>query len=132
MGHFEKGRTGVPPVTHVQDARATTKPFAALLVAGISDISPAFYPLFPLVGKETVPMPDRKLKLVPKSAAKRREAFRRTKGTVTFQGSDEGKGDTNFVCGQCDYVLAETIDPTKFAGMVMICPECRSYNDTEE
>ena len=70
-------------------------------------------------------MPDRKLKVVPESAAKGREALRgRTKGTVFFQGADEGKGDTNFVCGQCDYVLAETIDPTKFPGVVMICPEC--------
>lgn len=43
-----------------------------------------------------------------------------------------GHGDADFMCGACDYVLAEAIDTehVDITGIVIRCPRCGRHNDT--
>jgi hypothetical protein len=38
-----------------------------------------------------------------------------------------GEGDTDFVCGACNTVLASGIDPNEFVNLVFRCEECGAF-----
>ena len=38
-----------------------------------------------------------------------------------------GKGDTTYVCGQCNKVLLKDVSPGQIQNMVVRCPSCGGY-----
>ncbi len=35
----------------------------------------------------------------------------------------------SYVCGNCEFVLAENVIPLNYHGIIMQCPSCKAYND---
>jgi hypothetical protein len=42
----------------------------------------------------------------------------------------QGEGDTDLICGGCEYVLAHGIEQGQIQGIVLLCPSCGAYNNT--
>ena len=40
-----------------------------------------------------------------------------------------GHGDTNYLCGTCKCVLADSIEDGLLSNLVLKCNNCKSYND---
>ncbi len=71
-------------------------------------------------------MPDQKLKVISEPAENTRTVMTGVPPGTPFYKSS---GDVNLLCGQCDTVLAENMNPGQVKNIVLQCPECKSYND---
>lgn len=48
-----------------------------------------------------------------------------------IRGKGEGKGTLSLACGSCGAILVENVHPETVRYIVILCPDCRKYNDTE-
>lgn len=77
-------------------------------------------------------MPNQKLamKVIPQAAAEGRSVLIMTddtpRGVVFFQGD----GRFDFCCGGCGAVLMRAQNIGQVSNAVLVCAECKSYNDT--
>jgi len=77
-------------------------------------------------------MRDVTLKLIDSVQAEGRSVIEKSEGKEPyFLGKDAGAGDVNLICGNCDFVLAETVRLNMLNNVVLRCPECGAYNDTQ-
>lgn len=42
-----------------------------------------------------------------------------------------GKGNTNYVCGNCENALCENVDVGQISGIKLVCPKCGWQNEFE-
>ena len=69
-----------------------------------------------------------KLKVIPEPAPKSRVIIE------AFKGEDEGKKDSkakkvNYVCGNCNSMIAENVIEGSMKDQVVKCNTCNSYNE---
>jgi transcription elongation factor Elf1 len=73
-----------------------------------------------------------KLRVIPEPAPKTRTVFqmndpegKETTKTILFKGHE----NTNFICGNCESILAKKVSIDTIKNLVLKCNKCGSYND---
>ena len=71
---------------------------------------------------------DIKLKVIPEPAPKSRVV------TEAYSGEDEGEeskkaGRVNYVCGNCNAIIAKDVVEGSMKGQVVKCTACNAYNE---
>ena len=74
---------------------------------------------------------DKKLRVIRKPVEGTRTILVKEKNENSFARAFKGKGDLNLLCGYCESVLCEGINIGQIRGIVIKCPVCNNYNDTE-
>jgi DNA-directed RNA polymerase subunit RPC12/RpoP len=69
-----------------------------------------------------------KLKVIPEPAPKSRVV------TEAYSGEDQGeegnkRGRVNYICGNCNSILAKNVKEGSMKGQVVKCNICNSYNE---
>ena len=70
-------------------------------------------------------MTDIKLEIIPEPEVGTRAVLKIDKISAIIVGT----GSNNYICGNCDFVLAEKINEGQFNDIVLRCPSCSSYNN---
>jgi phage FluMu protein Com len=69
------------------------------------------------------------LKIIPEPSSIFRKVLVINPPEIVFFSGD---GNTNFLCGKCGALLADSIAQGTITGVVLKCNRCQSYNDTSK
>ena len=66
-----------------------------------------------------------KLKVIPQPAEGSRTLFTTHDKDALVKGIE----NETYLCGNCEFVLAENVIPNTYTDIVFECPSCKSYNE---
>ena len=73
-------------------------------------------------------MPTEKTKIIPKPKAGTRTVYA-SKVSPIIKEEGEGKGDMNYLCGNCDTLLVENVLFGTIKNIVFRCPTCGLFSE---
>jgi hypothetical protein len=74
---------------------------------------------------------DKKLKVIPKPKENTRAVLVLKPDPNKTSTVIKGQGDVNLICGYCESVLCENVNFGQIRNLVVKCPVCNNYNDTQ-
>jgi len=77
--------------------------------------------------KKRTEMPEIKLTIIPKPHEDSRTVIE-SKVSPVFKG----EGEVNYICGNCEAILAEKVHQGQIRNIVVRCPKCEQYNEFPE